>query len=490
MENNGKRKDGSLSYLKYVLIIAALLAAMIAAVVLYYMDMNTKLMSEAHRNLKTENEYKEQYFSQFISSRMNWYRTVAAFCDVPEGSGAENWHVILKEYSSDDMRFGIADAHGRIYFGENQSADISGRDYYKKVMQGEEVISDVLTDSWDGQESVLMAVPIWKDGQVCGAVCAEYTTQNLGLALNTSTTEKAGATLVFDRTGKVVASYKGMENFSTIYDMLETMQYKEGNAVEKLKKEAAAGDSGFMTYYNNDKVRLFYYQPSEYNGWTICSLVVTDAEEKVLQELKATSLWMLAGVVAAVVLILLTSISGIRHVEKRVKKMQRDFLTGCYNRVTGKRIVEKGLHVDQNRLFGACLFIDVDNFKGINDTYGHDEGDRILIKVGQILMGNMRESDVVIRFGGDEFVIWMYRVDNVKVAEDAAGRILKAAYDETGISLSIGIAMTEPGEKNYDAVMKRADEALYRAKAKGKNQYAVYSEDTRSSSTSSTESVT
>lgn len=154
--------------------------------------------------------------------------------------------------------------------------------------------------------------------------------------------------------------------------------------------------------------------------------------------------------------------------------MQRDFLTGCFNRVTGKRIVERGMHMEQNKSFGACLFIDVDNFKGVNDTYGHDEGDRILINVGRILMQNMRERDIVIRFGGDEFVIWLYQADNVKAAENAAKRILKAAYDEAGTGLSIGIAMVEPGEKNYDAVMKRADEALYQAKAEGKGRYAVH----------------
>lgn len=474
MGRSEREKEGNLSYLKYVVAIVVLLAAMIAAVVCYYMDMNEKLLSEARRNLKAENEYKEQYFRQFISSRMNWYRTVAAFCDEPVGSGEENRRVILKEYSSDDMRFGIADTHGTIYFGDNETADISGRSYYNKVMQGKEVISDVLAGSWDGQETVVMAVPIWTDGKVSGAVCAEYTTLNLGQALNASIAEKAGATLVFDKKGKIVASYKGMENFTTIYDMLETMRYKDGNGVEKLKKGAAAGKPGYMTYYNNNKVRLFYYQPSEYNGWTICSLVVTDAEEKVLKELRTTSLWMLAAVIIGVVLILLASISGIRHVQKNVKKMQRDYLTGCFNRVTGKRIVERGMHSEQNKSYGACLFIDVDNFKGVNDTYGHDEGDRILIKVGQILMQNMRDCDIVVRFGGDEFVIWMYQVDNVKAARDAAARILKAAYDEAGTSLSIGIAMVEPGEKNYDVVMKRADEALYQAKAEGKCRYAVY----------------
>ena len=202
MRRSGREKEGSLPYLKYVVAIVVLLAALIAAVVCCYMDMNEKLLAEARRNLKSENEYKEQYFWQFIYSRLNWYRTVAAFCDGPVGSGDENWHMILKEYSSDDMRFGIADTHGTIYFGDNETADISGRSYYNKVIQGKEVISDVLAGSWDGQETVVMAVPIWTDGKVSGAVCAEYTALNLGQTLNTSITEKAGATLVFDKTEK------------------------------------------------------------------------------------------------------------------------------------------------------------------------------------------------------------------------------------------------------------------------------------------------
>ncbi|TDA21120.1 GGDEF domain-containing protein [Extibacter muris] len=136
--------------------------------------------------------------------------------------------------------------------------------------------------------------------------------------------------------------------------------------------------------------------------------------------------------------------------------------------------VERGMHMEHNKSFGACLFIDVDNFKGVNNTYGHDEGDRILINVGRIFMQNTRDRDIVIRFGGDEFVIWMYKVDSIKAAEDTAKRILKTSYDEAGTGLSIGIAMVEPGEKYYDAVIKRADEARYQAKAEGKGRYAVH----------------
>ncbi|WP_426266286.1 GGDEF domain-containing protein [Sphingomonas sp. LHG3443-2] len=119
----------------------------------------------------------------------------------------------------------------------------------------------------------------------------------------------------------------------------------------------------------------------------------------------------------------------------------------------------------------ALLFIDVDGLKIVNDSFGHDAGDAALIHVAELLIGGVRQSDTVARFGGDEFAILLERVDLDQATETAARLTDRIAgtsfsYDGTAIPLSaaIGIAEIRAGD-TPEAVLARADRAMYEQKA-------------------------
>lgn len=130
----------------------------------------------------------------------------------------------------------------------------------------------------------------------------------------------------------------------------------------------------------------------------------------------------------------------------------------------------------------SLLFIDLDGFKFVNDTYGHDAGDRLLIEVGKRLLGSIREGDTVARLGGDEFIVTMLESElerAIMVAERILAE-LRLPYDLgckeviTSISGSIGIAEYPDHAKNISDLLSAADQAMYSAKKQGKNQYALF----------------
>ena len=122
----------------------------------------------------------------------------------------------------------------------------------------------------------------------------------------------------------------------------------------------------------------------------------------------------------------------------------------------------------------AVLMLDMDNFKGINDTFGHAMGDRALVALADVLRASTRSADITSRWGGDEFFVILVRADR-DVVERVAERIragaaaLKILPDGRRINLSIGATLSRPDD-TLDLIFKRADEALYASKSvPGKN---------------------
>ena len=124
----------------------------------------------------------------------------------------------------------------------------------------------------------------------------------------------------------------------------------------------------------------------------------------------------------------------------------------------------------------AILYLDIDHFKKINDTYGHDKGDEVLKKLAELLRANLRKSDIIARWGGEEFITLVNNVD-VQIAEKIAQKIRKNVekYNNSKLprfTVSIGVAHSK-GNEDLDIVIKKADEALYFAKKSGRNRVVV-----------------
>jgi diguanylate cyclase (GGDEF)-like protein/PAS domain S-box-containing protein len=162
-----------------------------------------------------------------------------------------------------------------------------------------------------------------------------------------------------------------------------------------------------------------------------------------------------------------------------------DPLTGLFNR---RRLLEL-LSEDLRRPRPeppALLFLDLDDFKHVNDSLGHDAGDRLLLEVARRLQDAVREGDVVSRFGGDEFAVLCRGVADEGAATEVARRLLQAVTGPVllgsktfGVSGSIGVVVAGPGHAEAEDVLRDADVAMYQAKAAGKNCWALFDEQAR-----------
>src|SRR5205809_4119159 len=159
-----------------------------------------------------------------------------------------------------------------------------------------------------------------------------------------------------------------------------------------------------------------------------------------------------------------------------------DALTGVYNRRHFGRVLDQ-LFAEAQRYDKdlACVMIDLDGYKQLNDTYGHQVGDQLLVIAGKVISANMRRMDIAARYGGDEFVLLLPQ-QAPEEASLAAQRIREEFYTASaallkrkeGVTMSIGVAsLRQCGAATADQLVNQADRALYQSKAHGRNRISV-----------------
>ncbi len=180
----------------------------------------------------------------------------------------------------------------------------------------------------------------------------------------------------------------------------------------------------------------------------------------------------------------------LRDITEQTDLLQRlhraanyDPVTGLPNRMLFLEPINQAIreaHRHDHRV--GLLFVDFDGFKRVNDTYGHDVGDRLLHQIGHRLPQVLREGDSVARFAGDEFLVTLTQVKDVNEASIVAGKVLTAFDDpfelDDGVvvttSASIGVAFFPDDAAGSSELLRRADDAMYRAKSEGGHRFCVY----------------
>jgi len=159
------------------------------------------------------------------------------------------------------------------------------------------------------------------------------------------------------------------------------------------------------------------------------------------------------------------------------RKSSLDELTEVFNRRGFFDTIEPLLHLSQRHQYAVgVMMTDIDDFKKVNDTHGHQTGDNVLKVVASILRDNVRSSDIVGRYGGEEFVIFFNDVEKerfLRIAETIRQKIERETQDTISVTVSIGLAMGIIHHYVNDEILhliNRADESLYHAKRSGKNK--------------------
>ncbi len=255
--------------------------------------------------------------------------------------------------------------------------------------------------------------------------------------------------------------------------------------VELMPKEASLEQEELQ----RNKVKTILAQAVNYKGRIQASIIMDSISSKKQWTEEQIGLLNIMGNILS---------SGISQIEAdmEIESMAYyDNLTKLPNRFLFEDRVNRA--ISQSQKTGkpiAIMFIDLDNFKVVNDTIGHKGGDELLSRVARDLTKCIRESDAVARFGGDEFMIMINKIENPSIIEDTAEKVMEIFSDlftidgqEFLVTASAGIAMYPRDGEDPETLIKNADIAMYEAKINGKNQYALCSEKIKGELKRSTE---
>ena len=179
---------------------------------------------------------------------------------------------------------------------------------------------------------------------------------------------------------------------------------------------------------------------------------------------------------------ILQDVDALKRAELALKeRAERDALTKLYNKTSAQQLATNYLFERDPDSHAALVMLDLDNFKAVNDNYGHLYGDTVLSQMGATLRQMFRSNDIIGRIGGDEFLILMRDIPNAELAVTRCGQLLDTLRPMLenlapgyNLSCSIGAALVPEHGVSYTDLFRRADEALYVSKKAGKNTFTVY----------------
>ncbi|MEW6313352.1 MAG: EAL domain-containing protein [Pseudomonadota bacterium] len=181
-----------------------------------------------------------------------------------------------------------------------------------------------------------------------------------------------------------------------------------------------------------------------------------------------------------------SDITERKATEEKLRHMaQHDFLTNLPNRILlFDRLLQAIAQAERHGTQVALMFLDLDRFKNINDSLGHEVGDQLLLQVSQRLQNCVRSSDTISRQGGDEFLIMLPEIENAEAAAHVASKLLESMSmpfhigdSEIHLTISIGISIYPDDGKDITTLIKQADTAMYHAKENGRDNYQFFAQE-------------
>lgn len=187
--------------------------------------------------------------------------------------------------------------------------------------------------------------------------------------------------------------------------------------------------------------------------------------------------------------VVIRRVCNVLESQKRVGKVlqqtnesdaeRHDGLTGLYSKNTARQMIREVLQSTSG--LQALLMVDIDNFTAVNEQYGTSAGDKMIADLADNLRSSFRKSDILARYGGDEFIIFVLDVPSREFIQKKCDALLGKVHGEMELECSIGVALISAGngQDHFMTLISQADQALYEAKQKGKNQWCMYEEESK-----------
>ncbi len=377
------------------------------------------------------------------------------------------------------------DANGNTYVEVNNS------EAFSSLLGTKENATSFLDEK---QRPVLMfSAPIRTENNWKGNLILEFKGDRIAKQMDSTAYSYA---LVYSNglIGEVYGAESGLytagDNLTTI---AETLTFDEGTA-STFFQSIAAGRAGTVHVSNGKGISCYMcHQPIGKLGASIIVTIQDDQINRSINEENQDTRSMIMkvlvsiGIFVALVIIIyiINRVSFTKESMELQNKAETDLLTELLNKISTENKIKEYLEGEGRDKTSMMCVLDIDNFKKINDTMGHAFGDEVLATLGKRIRAEFRVTDIIGRTGGDEFIIFLKDLKDDNVIEREAGRVAGffkdftvGTYTKYSPTASIGAAIFPRDGSDYESMYKAADTALYKAKKRGKNQLAFFSETT------------
>lgn len=514
----------STSFKSKLLLVFLLISAtpLILATGLNAMNMISDSENDVEKELELRNNIVQMKISELYEKNLGMMRILAAAPTLQNYlTGVEKDHdlveafvIKINNFLHDHNSLAVADSFGQQVIRSDglSPIDVSRRSYFHEAMSGREYISEVVTSMTTNNFISVIEVPvIGSDGKPIGFIQRNYDLSELQEFVHSLAAENS-AVIILDKSGKIVAH--SARTLRTENDRTDESSYF-------FVQKALEGKSGIIRTKFEDEDCFIYYSRNKITNWAVITIHPSrytriQVYGKAIMACGFGILMLMAIIVVAYMLTdkisapLITLSKAVLEVAGNDKAnwsgdelqqmaeafgeiketnsnlkvaSETDKLTKLLNKDATQNFCMAEL---QNILsnpknsegkIAALYIVDLDKFKQANDTFGHHHGDLILQGFAEKLKIIFRPNDIVGRFGGDEFIVFIANVPNTKIIEKKARQILEAARNLTvenrnaEVTASIGIAIAPKDGMEYQELFKMADKSLYSVKNSGRNGY-------------------
>ena len=478
------------SFWEYMRVLLVFIAGLAVSLLVFSYNVQVRTEQNVEELLDYNTDHQQSQLKFMLNTQFIYLGNIADYVAKEDSLMCEKNQELLSCMTQDTLfhAISIIDTDGNGVTNDGKEQKVADRDYFKRTMKGEEVLSDPLYSSLDGKRRVVLSVPIKKNGEIIGAVAGSFDMVKLSQILFEDVYQGKGYPMITTWEGKIIAVESDETKHLQDENLFELYQEKSGKNRERL--ESARQD---FKFHRKNCIKIKYkkqayyiaYESLGYNQWMLCYIVPVSVASKEYSFITVYEYRLLGAVIVGVLIMLLVlwKLNQKKQTDL-INRAQMDSMTNILNKSSIQYQINDWLQHGEKEGIQALLMLDLDQFKNINDTYGHALGDEVIKAAAKVLKDTFRSSDIVGRAGGDEFMVLMKNVRWDKVIERQLQELchkfenLKIGSIPCGaIHCSIGAAYYPDHGMNFDELYHYADEALYEAKRQGRNTYVIYHQE-------------
>lgn len=387
----------------YIYAITIFIITLVIGISIFFNVVQSSIEKNSRETLITNVTQQSEHLNTILNINYSYLNVLAQELSKSEDLFSENNISLIKAFmeNTDLNRTAIIDSDGNALYDNNVVKNVAHRRYFKESMQGKQSLSDPLESSVDQQTRVILSVPIYKNNQVVGVVGGSYNVTKLGNMLFDDLFDGQGKSFIVDQDGNLITrdkKYEKKHNIKTIDNLFDICDEKE------VKTDFNQQESDLIQIQTKKNKSLYLaYSPLKINDWMICYIVPVHVAQESYTFIKhyETLLATFLGLIVLSLMIYLAH-SNSRENKYLIHLSEIDPLTSVFNKETTQKLIDQKLKNHEQFCF---LILDVDDFKSVNDNYGHAVGDKVLKNLSDLFKNHFRQTDIVGRIGGDEFII-------------------------------------------------------------------------------------